>query len=165
MGKAPVELGTAVFDVESSRLHFKKGLTYFKLMSEAVAEEDKIKLEFVSPAAFRHHGKLQLLPQPDLVYGSLARRWSLYSDIDIPTYNIDSLQVSRYKLKTEVVFFKRYSLIGFKGSCEYGFLNKPDEIERWPFFVLSKYASIASLGYKTTMGMGQVRVSGKLVNK
>lgn len=157
MMSAPIDLGTAGLEIEKSRLSYKNGLTYFKLMSKTVVQE-KFNLFFLSPTCFRHDGNLHLLPLPSLIFNGLVKRWMYFSDIPIPVINTDHLQILRYKLKTDSVLFNNYNLVGFKGNCQYGFVNELAEIERWPFFILLNFASIAGLGYKTTMGMGQVKV-------
>lgn len=151
-------LGGARFRLEEARLVFKKPLPYFKLMSSAVAK-DQLTISFKSPTCFRRDGQLNLFPLPGLVLSGLINRWSRFSEVPLPIYNQDSIIVSRYGLKTGMVRFDKYNLVGFKGFCKYTFLPDARDIDKWALAILFSYANLAGIGYKTAMGMGQVHTT------
>lgn len=152
-----IRLGGARFILEEAKPLFKKPRPYFKLMTSDEVKEE-LGVVFKSPACFRRNGKLNLFPLPDLLLSGLARRWAHFSDAALPDYNTDTIMVTKYGLKTSLVKFDRYNLVGFRGFCSYSFTKEARDIDRWSVSVLLNYGTIAGVGYKTTMGMGQIRV-------
>ena len=152
-----IRLGGASFCLEEAKPLFKNSRPYFKLMA-SIEEKDDLGVVFKSPACFRRAGKLILFPLPDLLVTGLAKRWEHFSDVALPVFNPDSIMVSKYGLKTSLVKFDRYNLVGFRGYCNYSFTEEARDIDRWSLAVLLKFAIFAGVGYKTTMGMGQIRV-------
>ena len=89
-------------------------------------------------------------------------------------YIRDWVTVAGYRLHTSTVHFDRATQDGFLGRCTYVLLEsckgaKHDAIQSilageelkpiQALSLLSNFAHYAGIGYKTTMGMGQVRVS------
>jgi CRISPR/Cas system endoribonuclease Cas6 (RAMP superfamily) len=67
--------------------------------------------------------------------------------------------VSRYRLRTELVTFgsgRRGRVGGFVGQCRFAIL---DAAPRWRRYVslLAAFAPFAGVGYRTAMGLGQVK--------
>ncbi len=154
--KNEVYLGETQYKFLEARYLYKKEQSYFKLMSRSLQE--KLIMEFLSPTCFRSEGHLRVFPSPDFVFGGLLERWRRFSDTPLPVVSFNTVHVSKYDLKTNTVNFGKYNLIGFRGRCEYSYLPDSEEIQRWALHTLSNYATIAGVGYKTTMGMGQVRL-------
>ncbi|MER3447216.1 MAG: hypothetical protein C4291_10400 [Candidatus Dadabacteria bacterium] len=102
---------------------------YPKLFEEAKSA-DRIKLRFISPTSFRSKGKQCTIPETLLIFGSLLDKWNSFSGI-------------RFK-------------IGFKGTVEYRMGKKFTKEEKKQISTLADFAFFAGVGYKTTMGMGQV---------
>ncbi len=152
-----IRLGEASFCLEEATQLFKKPRPYFKLMASN-EEKEELEVLFKSPACFRRDGKLKLFPLSELLIPGLAKRWAHFSDVPLPEINLDSIMVSKYGLKTSLVKFDRYNLVGFRGYCNYSFTEEACDIDRWSLSVLLKFATFAGVGYKTTMGMGQIRV-------
>lgn len=133
--------------------------SFDKLLTEA-HPETMVTFEFLTPTSFRGDGIQTLFPEPRLVFSSLLRRWNTYSDVKIPeeyAETFPSIKVANYNLRTELIHFSTYKIIGFKGRVEYelpkdaseGFLRKAN--------ALADFASFSGVGVKTAMGMGQVR--------
>ncbi len=152
-----LRLGGATFMLEETKPLFKKPRPYFKLM--AVKGEEELKVDFNSLTCFRRDGRLHLFPLPELILSGLVKRWEHFSGLNLPRLKPENVLVLQHNLKTDVAGFSRYNLVGFRGYCKYGFIPETHDIDRWAVTVLLNYAAIAGAGYKTTMGMGQVRVN------
>jgi CRISPR-associated endoribonuclease Cas6 len=143
---------------------------------------ERLTLEFATLTTFHRgladskYGKhYTLLPLPQFVFPWLARRWRELA----PTELADVIQrepIERYiaedgviiddhTLLTHWVQFNRHPQRGFLGTCTYE-LRGPDEVNASPdqltirqqLILLSWLAFYTGVGYKTTMGMGQVRL-------
>ncbi len=139
-----------------------------------------LKLEFTSLTTFSRGNKASygnypaLLPLPELVFQNLVRRWE---DIAPPELlgviekdrlerylQEDGVIIVDYDLKPHHVHFTTHEQHGFIGSCTYQ-LRGPDERTtpeapltlRQQIFLLAQLAFYSGVGYKTTMGLGQVR--------
>jgi len=65
--------------------------------------------------------------------------------------------VLRYELKTQMGDFGNYRQIGFVGHCTLGMPRRPVADVLRGMHLLCETAFFTGVGYKTTMGMGQVR--------
>lgn len=142
------------------------GYTSFdELLAQAQPERD-VTLEFLSPTAFnfgqQDWGKqFVILPEPALVFESLLRTWNAYSpapfaEEPLKTYLADHVVVKRYKAESHMLRYPRHFQVGFTGTVTCGLMAKDDEVCR-QLNALADFAFYAGVGYKTTMGMGQVR--------
>ncbi len=115
-------------------------------------------LEFVSPTAFRRIETQVLLPEPDLVFGSIARKWEAFGEpsivCDLEPF-LGGIQIKRYNLETRMIQFGKFRQIGFVGSVEFDVRKLPEQV-RWYLDVLTAYSWFSGVGAKTTMGMGRV---------
>ncbi|GFP27363.1 CRISPR-associated endoribonuclease Cas6 [Candidatus Hakubella thermalkaliphila] len=137
-------------------------LSYDDLISTANGEPE-ITLCFQTPTTFRQ-GKINyVLPDPNLVFGSLLRKWNAYAPKKIPqeikNFIFERVGVSQYRLSSRLYDLGDHSLIGFQGKCKYTVLGDQNEMTRY-LNILADFAFFAGLGQKTTMGMGQVRRLG-----
>jgi CRISPR-associated endoribonuclease Cas6 len=114
------------------------------------------------------------LPLPKYIFPSLARRWHEIAPPDlshivqkahIERYvEADGIIIDDYQLTPHVVHFIKNRQHGFLGTCTYQ-LRGPDELTtpgapltvRQQIYLLAMLAFYTGIGYKTTMGMGQVR--------
>jgi len=132
------------------------------LQSEARGRP-QVTLEFCSPTAFRSQGRTHVFPLPHWVFGSLMTRWNAYAQLPLEPDLLEAMDayidIERYGLNTQMQDFGRYQLqIGFVGPCTYGTRKgAPNEVV-WGLRLLAQFAFFAGVGYRTTMGMGQVRV-------
>lgn len=142
--------------------------TWADLVAEARGDTE-ITLQFRSPTAFgfgqKTWGKkVVLLPDPALVFGSLARSWNQHVPHDL---RLDRDEVSTYAaehvvikqlgtLKTQMLQFRNSPQVGFIGDVTYG-LMADDALLCHQLNALATFAFYAGVGMKTTMGMGQCR--------
>jgi len=145
--------------------HWAQNTTFKDLYNSWVADATRvpkrIKLRFYSPTTFRSGGQNIPLPLPKLVFLQLMRKWNRYSPVllgeDIAEIAENRVMLSHYELKTQMLDFGKYRQVGFVGDCEFLLRAKRNEIWSRVLHLLADFAFFAGVGYKTTMGMGQVR--------
>ena len=143
---------------------------------------ETIGLEFASLTTFNRSNKRSqvygghhaLVPLPQYVFPGLVRRWQELAPPEfahmvqrerIEQYIEDEgVVISDYDLKPHQVWFTQHVQPGFVGRCTYD-LRGPDEATteeapltvRQQLLLLAQLAFYCGVGYKTAMGMGQVR--------
>lgn len=124
-------------------------------------------LRFASPTAFNFGDKRFILfPEPLPVWDSLLRVWNLYAP---PPLQIDkaplrefitrAVVVADYELHTTRLQYPNHIQKGFVGTCTYR-VQEQDALAA-QITALAEFARYAGIGYKTTMGMGQVRAEAE----
>ena len=111
--------------------------------------------------------KIVVLPDPEVVFGSLVRSWNLLAPqgmgVDrerVMAYVGEQVVVKRIEgLRTQMLRFRRALQVGFVGRVTYGLMGEDREARR-QLDALSRLAFYSGVGMKTTMGMGQVRRIG-----
>jgi CRISPR-associated endoribonuclease Cas6 len=105
-----------------------------------------------------------LFPEPLYVWGSLGRVWSTYAPEPFSfektafrQFLEQKVKVINCNLSTTTWHYPDYPQKGFVGKCTYFVKDN----ENWLSLLttLAKFAQFAGVGYKTTMGMGQSRLS------
>ena len=121
-----------------------------------------VTFHFISPTAFslgqRH---FELFPYPRHVWTSLLRTWNAYAPehLHMDEKRVrqacadQGVKVTQGDLQTHVVHFPNFVQKGFTGTCTYSF--KDEDVSE--LAILAAFAPYAGVGYKTTMGMGQVQ--------
>ena len=105
-----------------------------------------------------------LFPEPTHVWGSLLRVWNRFTPehMHIERHAIQEsfgkhVSVSACVLHYAYLHFPTYVQKGFLGRCSYQI--DADLMQATQLASLAAFARYAGVGYKTTMGMGQVRVA------
>ncbi len=114
-----------------------------------------------------------MFPQPQFIFTNLLRRWEDIAPPDLASLvqkerlerylEEDGIIVIDYDLKAHHVHFTTHLQRGFLGSCTYQ-LRGPDEKSetaltlRQQIYLLTQLAFYSGIGYKTAMGLGQVRL-------
>jgi len=126
-------------------------------------------IQFASPTAWSLGGKwgkrMEVLPSPRAFFGGLAATWNTwFADILsldtrlIRDYAAEAVVVSQIEqLTTHVYQYQRYLQVGVTGNLTYELLDYANESLAMALNLLADFAFYAGCGYKTTMGMGQVR--------
>lgn len=170
-GRSPQEL--ELFDAKFNLLKITKeanswaGITtYEELYNNRIPTDREperiIKLKFYSPTTFRS-GKLNIpLPLPRFIFFGLQEKWNKYSPVflgeDISRLADEHIHIRRHSINTKMFDFGRYRQVGFVGECEFGVNTTVlDGLFARIINLLADFAFYAGVGYKTTMGMGQVR--------
>jgi len=153
-----IQLGSGKFLVTGVNPIFgEKGLTYFDLLEKRQSSLE-INLEFCSPTSFRQQGVQEVFPLPNLVFGSLLRKWNSFSPVILPVeLAYSSVFVKKFNLRTELVDFGNYKIIGCVGTCTYQMDKRLMDYQVNIFTTLASFAGISGVGYKTSMGLGDVR--------
>jgi len=127
--------------------------------------QHSITIQFDSPTAFslgnRHFA---LFPEPTLLWDSLMRTWNHYAPkclhMDKPgvrEFVKNIIVINDYDLHTTTLHFPKYIQKGFIGTCTYQLKMADDYAPQ--IAALAKFSRYAGVGYKTTMGMGQARLT------
>ncbi|MEG6617607.1 CRISPR-associated endoribonuclease Cas6 [Peptococcaceae bacterium 1198_IL3148] len=154
----------------SAEQHPWAGLTtYEEIYNRCVGNTEvsfKIGMDFSSPTTFRDHGSNYPLPDPIKVFNNLLKKWDAYSPVSLGGNFIEFIEAnvypSMFRLQTKIMHFDRYKQVGFTGSCQFAIRSQQDAIFISVMHMLSQYAFYAGVGYKTTMGMGQVKPKGRI---
>jgi len=132
-----------------------------------------VSLRFLTPTTFRRSPPLDSpfgdesydlpFPLPELIFNGLLSLWNTFAPQPLPeelrVFARDCVVVSRYRLHTELVSFgsgRRGRVGGFVGDCRFA-IRCSDAAWRQRIGLLAAFAPFASVGRRTTMGLGQTR--------
>lgn len=137
-------------------------ISYQNLLECVPTTEQRWKIEFLTPTSFRSKGSHSPFPATPLVFGSLARRWSRFSPLPLPSGLMaaleDQIGIAEYRIGLYRLTFGGFFEPGFTGSCTYSARrNAAPEVLKWAG-ALARFAYFSGVGAKTTMGMGQARL-------
>lgn len=126
-----------------------------------------ITLRFASPTAFSlGERKFALSPEPSYVWDSLMRSWNMYAPevlhLDkaaMRAFVNQQTNIQDYILHTETLHFPKFIQKGFVGTCTYHIKTRNGYASK--VTALAEFARYSGVGYKTTMGMGQVLSEGE----
>lgn len=125
----------------------------------ATNKANKPSLRFISPTCFRSQGKSLLFPQPVHLFSSLESRWNRFAHEEIDLGNIDEqIMVSKYNLRTTYTMFNRYNQVGFTGQVGFSWHGRVSGEVKQQVNALLSFAQFSGVGYKTSMGMGEIRI-------
>lgn len=153
------------------------GRTSFKALYNTPGAKDW-QFDFASPTAFSQGEqdwggrKFLVLPDPAYFFDSLANAWNCFAPPEVEQVDLKALRdyvehyvvVTQHAIQTAVLPFKQHSQLGFMGRVSYRLMALPETnpgLADW----LGRLAALAlysGVGYKTTMGLGQVRLLGSL---
>lgn len=139
--------------------------------AEAAAAAKEVPLTFsfelASPTAWSLGGKrrrIEVLPMPELFFGSLIASWNTWFgdslgriDPDLRNYIAEAVVVSRMSIATRMYRYQDHLQVGTVGTITYRLLDSPHGPEARILDALADLAFFSGVGYRTTMGMGQVR--------
>jgi len=160
-GTQPLILGQFAFALRSiytlPGTHRLAGSADYRLLTNTPQTTTDIELNFLSPTSFKQSLGIQPFPLPELVFGSLLRRWNAFApeELNFPAVEWEGL-VSAYELKTYALKMEGGSEIGTQGWVRYRFPN----LEQAKLAtVLAHFAFFSGVGRKTSMGMGQTQLA------
>lgn len=127
----------------------------------------ELTLQFAAPTAWSAGGdgvrRMEVFPVPGLVFGGLASAWNAWCGgvcgrmgPDVRAYAEASAVVSHMRLATRALQFGGRPQIGMVGTVTYTLLRDEAGMAR-RLRTLAEFAFYAGVGYRTAMGMGQVR--------
>lgn len=166
-GPLEVEVGVTKFKLTRQLSTPKEVSRVMKtswLQISSLGPAQEITLSFLSPTAFNISGNyFALFPEPQLVWDSLLRVWNTYAPtslhiekLALRDFLLQHLVVTSCSLSTHTLHNTKYAQKGFCGHCTYTL----QDVNDWAAQItrLAAFAPFAGVGYKTTMGMGQVDV-------
>jgi CRISPR-associated endoribonuclease Cas6 len=125
---------------------------------------NKVTLKFLTPTAFsRKNGKREEYltdMQPQYVWKYARRMWG-YAGGNDPRQDFDVwcqtyTQIESSELQLEQRHFQDFSVPGVSGQVSYCLEDSTHEEYHRLWCYLVRFMAFSSIGYKTTMGMGQV---------
>lgn len=130
----------------------------------ALPAQRTIVMHFCTATAFSLGGhQFCLFPEPNYLFESLLRDWNRYApeDARMETNALREsigkhIAVTACSLRHTFLHFPRYVQKGFIGRCTYYLSTEQQQLAH--LLALAAFARYAGVGYKTTMGMGQVQV-------
>lgn len=128
----------------------------------------QISLELASPTVFSRGSRNDLgkqmdpFPSPAMLFGSLAAAWNehLPMSLDkqaIRAYAEETVVVGLYRLESRMFRYWGQPQIGATGVITYLLQDRQNQELGRALNLLADFAFYSGVGYKTTMGMGQVR--------
>ncbi len=131
--------------------------SYNQLYQQASEQERNLNFIFSTPVAFRQGTFDNVLPTRESVFNSLLHRWHKYSGIQLTNVSFESIYPSAFNMKTEVISNYDNKFIGCLGEISYRILGNLEAMQIKQINALADFALYASIGRKTTMGMGMAR--------
>ncbi|MBI4744478.1 MAG: CRISPR-associated endoribonuclease Cas6 [Actinobacteria bacterium] len=138
-------------------------LTALSSWSELINQnntEKEIALKFFTPTTFRRKQYNRIIPDAELVFGSLQNRWNELCETKLPNIRqalLEEVVISYVNIKSAIYPLKTQPLIGFRGICAYEVKSKSAELASH-LNRLANLAIFSGIGQKTTMGMGVAKV-------
>ena len=159
-GNKPITLGKCTFVIRGISAmpgsHSWVGSSSYELLLKTPRIQDDITLEFQSPTSFKQALGIQIFPLPELVFGSLLRRWNIFAG---DAYQIPDIEwrglASAAAVETHALQMESKAEIGSQGWVCYRFTD-PNQAQIAS--VLSYFAFFAGVGRKTSRGMGQTKL-------
>ncbi len=140
-------------------------------------ESREVRMEFVSPTAFRSNGNDISIPSPQQIFRSLWKKWNAFCpevmqlDDRWPNFFADCILVSELTavntVRWEFAEGTRGAATGFTGTVGFTLLPKAKVPKKWqPYWdgadvvmqSLARFAFYSGVGHHTTIGMGQARI-------
>lgn len=162
MEEGDLRLGeTTLKRIKRPRIDESMVVSYRRIYEEA-PEDPTIVMDFITPTTFKKGESDYPLPDPKLVFKSLIRKWSAFSDLRIDTdlrEVVESrIQVSGAWIRTrKVCLSKLGKVVGFTGRVVFFVDSEERNVLKW-INALARFGEFAGVGRKTTMGFGKVRL-------
>ena len=145
------------------------GYTTLQTLNEIDSAPNRWTLEFVSPTAVRWGNadngtrRVEIFPLPRMVIAGLRTRWDRMTGqdwgVDFEDWVERNVVVGRiWRWETQPFLYKQQRYVGGCGKLEYHLLDAGHHEYAVHLHRLLNFAFYAGVGYKTTHGMGQVRL-------
>lgn len=118
-----------------------------------------VNIRFLTTTSFRLGERNIILPIPESVFGSLLYKWEAANgpELSLESSDLADIDLNRYDIKSRLERFKSYVIKGFTGNCQFR-LENLDKEKRREVLALARFGFYSGIGYKTTMGLGQVKI-------
>lgn len=148
-----------------SSVHIWAGQTDYQALAtpHMLANEPpqrRLRLDLLTPTTFRSGGYSRPIPLPEWTFGSLQKRWNLFSEVQVSAetrrFAQECVLLDRYRLETRAIPQKQRVERGCVGSAEYAIVRY-DRYWASVLNMLAAYSFFSGIGYQTTVGFGQAR--------
>lgn len=144
-------LDRTVVRVLSNGMSITRGpFSYDLLMGNTYQRE--MKLTFATPTFIRNKNICNVSPSPDVIFGSIARRWRAITGIALPDINTLMPKMLFIDVETHTIQYRNHCLNGFTGNVSY-YLPSGDTTWYW---TLARFAEYSGVGSHTAQGWGRV---------
>jgi CRISPR-associated endoribonuclease Cas6 len=133
-----------------------------------IPSDKNIKIEFITPTAFKSNGRYVIMPDLRLIFQSLMNKYSASSDNELQMFDEDTLEqlvdyseISSYRLKSTYFPIEGVKIPSFKGELGIRF-HGTDTMARYAR-MLFEFGQYSGIGIKTSMGMGACRIEKRRV--
>ena len=135
----------------------------YQELREKAKPHSNIKFKVHSTTTFRVGDRHIIFPAPNYLFHNLLNKWQMFGDekLSLENKDFEKVYVSRYDLQSTMEKFRDYPIKGFKGSCEYELDSTLSKQKKREINLLFDFAFYSGIGYKTTMGLGQVARQNK----
>lgn len=124
--------------------------------------DTSIEIRFKSPTAFKREDRQIIIPEEDLVFKSLFRKWQKYSGIKteetVFSCMLEKICISEFDIKSRGWKHRKATLRGFVGNVKFE-IRQGNEEEINLFNRLLHFAYYSGVGMKTAHGMGQTEIN------
>lgn len=124
------------------------------------ADSTRLRMEFLTPVAFKQGRSVLPMPVPPLVFSSLARTWQRFFG-QLEGWDGEkvytNVRLAQFRGGTQAWRLRKTTLPGFVGRCEFEVVG-PDLAFARAVSLLVAAAPFTGVGYKVGFGMGQVAV-------
>jgi CRISPR-associated endoribonuclease Cas6 len=149
--------------------HLWTGYTTLDELRSLVDTPDRWVLEFASPTAIRWGSadngrrRVEVFPQPRVAIAGLRTRWDRMTGEtwgrEFEDWVERNVAVGRiWHWETQTFSFQKQHYVGGLGKLEYRLLDKTKDVNAAHLNRLFHLAFYTGIGYKTTHGLGQVRL-------
>ncbi|WP_255362991.1 MULTISPECIES: CRISPR-associated endoribonuclease Cas6 [unclassified Thermosipho (in: thermotogales)] len=121
--------------------------------------KNEIKLRFYTPTLLKVENDCLYYPKPEKVFGDLLKKFNRVSSKKIKEEIIkdfNEIKISNMKIYKKKVYMSNYYLKGFVGDVVFSVDRNNNTLAKI-VNLLSKFAFFSGVGYKTAMGLGQVK--------
>ena len=133
-------------------------------MEEMLKKEEfsnSVTMKFHTPTLFKTGDTFLRIPEPDKIFGSLLRKFNKYSYYKIDEELFESfkeIKIEQKNIRMRRAKLNKFFIEGFTGEVTFRVENENERLKQ-AMYILSEFAFYAGVGYKTTMGFGQVSKS------
>ncbi|MFF4652618.1 CRISPR system precrRNA processing endoribonuclease RAMP protein Cas6 [Streptomyces sp. NPDC001380] len=120
-------------------------------------------MAFLTPAFFSRAGRWIPLPDPELLYRGLLRRWNAHSGTPVHPQTEEELLatvvLTGHDVASASVDLGPGRRTGFTGTASFSLLGHAGHDTADAFAALTRFAAVAGVGGQTTHGQGYVRTA------
>lgn len=159
-----IEIFGAKFDVLNRE---DETSSYESLYHTLIATEPepmrRFNLSFVTPTAFAQHRNHLPLPVPILMFRSWLERWNHFAPVylggdELLVYLSEAIALKYHNTQSRLFSLPKGYVNGFTGNVTLQVLSRTEPLLANVANLLIHYASFASTGMKTRLGMGQTEI-------